>query len=114
MRNFEIRFLRDYVDKNNIRLVFETREPQELEKLEIKNIRFLTNDGKVVPEKATTVESIYLSGKKAERPFSLPKDDKTYEKMCFDLKQDGANGWNVLVDVKAEKVYIKESESKIL
>ena len=114
MRNFEIRFLRDYVDKNNIRLVFETREPQELEKLEIKNIRFLTEDGKVVPEKTITAGGVLPEDKAKMLTFHLPKDGNTYEKMCFDLKQDGANGWNVLVDVKAEKVYIKESESKIL
>lgn len=114
MRNFEIRFLRDYVDKNNIRLVFETREPQELEKLEIKNIRFLTEDGKVVPEKTITAGGVLPEDKAKMLTFHLPKDGKTYEKMCFDLKQDGANGWNVTLDLKTHTLDIKESESKIL
>lgn len=107
MPEFEISLVRSEYPPNSITLMF--RSEQKI-RLTAKSITFYP----APPTKVVQIIPIFLGEKDKCCTFHYPDPNVTYERLSFDLRQEGCKGWHVSVDLTKREICIKESEYQIL
>lgn len=108
MPNFSICWIDNASVPNGVHLGFIGAKP---ETIIIKNVKFYPTN---YIERETVIHSVILCESIVHRFFEFPNHCGSYDKMTFQIKQEGEIGWDVTIDINEKKSYIETAKYQVL